>query len=187
MSSPAKRALTSDAHDNIKASNAIRNDLLSDDLAARLQNIGSRVRKSVAEGYNTPSATPPTQSPTKHTTPSACFVPTAKETLQNVFGSPTRLRGTPSPLKRGRSHESDDDRDEDNMSDDDDDVFITPSLVVGSAFPLRSARPVRPLRRSRISQPVFAPSQIQDVTMMDCAPPFATQQVPVAVGGGTES
>lgn len=63
MEGPTKRALTTDGHDAIVAANAPRHDLcvprapqtdlvtdvrcsISDDLTARLQNVGSRVRKS---------------------------------------------------------------------------------------------------------------------------------------------
>lgn len=160
MSAP-KRVLTDDAH----AASAARagNDLISDDLAARLQNIGSRVRKSVTEGYITPLS----QSPTK------AAAPTAKETLQQVFGSPTRSKGTPSPLKRPRPEDGEDDDDGD---EDEDDVVFAPNIIYGGAF---AQRPVRPLRRPRVPQP---PEPVDvDVVMQDaCAWP----KVPVTVAIG---
>ncbi|EJD48463.1 hypothetical protein AURDEDRAFT_112914 [Auricularia subglabra TFB-10046 SS5] len=168
MSAP-KRVLTDDAH----AASAARagNDLISDDLAARLQNIGSRVRKSVTEGYSTPLS----QSPTK------AAAPTAKETLQQVFGSPARAGskgGTPSPLKRPRAAlEPEDDDDDDG--EDEDDVVFAPNIIYGGAF---AQRPVRPLRRPRVPQ---QEPRDADVVMQDaCAWPKVPVTVTIGVGIG---
>jgi hypothetical protein len=223
MEAPAKRAFTADVHDAILASNAPRHDFISDDLTARLQNVGSRVRRSVAEGYTTPAPSPLTQSPVKphHTTPVA-FIPTSNQILQSVFGSPTTRFGatfgmrspspSPSPRKRNREDERaremkvdldsmeccDSSSDADDLdSDSDDEVLITPHLAA-DGFPnvLAGPRPMRPLRRPRITQPVFGAS-ISPAKVVAAVQPASEVAVdhlthglhhrvplPVTVGGG---
>ncbi|KAH7106518.1 hypothetical protein BKA62DRAFT_297865 [Auriculariales sp. MPI-PUGE-AT-0066] len=206
MEAPSKRVLTLDVYDASRAMNTFsqRNDFISDDLTARLQNVGSRVRKSVAEGYTTPAASPLTQSPVKqlHTTPTAAsFLPTSNQILHSVFGKATPSP-SPSPRKRtrvfGRDAECDameccDDNDSDSSDEDDEDVLIVPQRPVGGGFPnaLAGARPVRgaPLRRPRIAQPVFTTTAATTTTTQqpDVAMDFQPIRVAVAVGGGVDS
>ncbi|KAL5487664.1 hypothetical protein ACEPAI_5772 [Sanghuangporus weigelae] len=130
MSEPAttKRVLTEDAHSSLCATRLHFGNFVSDDLAARLQNLGSRVRKSVNEGYATqryggiPSVTPtPFSSPVKSisvtTSPqSAPIFRSANDTLLDVFSSPALCNGNASPAsasqKKRRHAEIDQEEDD---------------------------------------------------------------------------
>lgn len=148
----------------------------------------------VAEGYTSPSASPLTQSPSKphHTTPVA-FVPTANQILHSVYGgSPTASRTAPSPSPSPRKRVREDERagrDMDAMdcsddgcdSSDDEDVLITPT-VAGGGFPnvCSTARPVRPLRRSRFPQPSFA-TTAQQSSVVAAVPDIAMDYLPANI------
>ncbi|KAH8118682.1 hypothetical protein DFH11DRAFT_693389 [Phellopilus nigrolimitatus] len=117
---PTKRALTEEAHNSSNASRSPYNGIISDDLTARLQNIGSRVRKRVTEGYATQRLDPfasvpptPNSSPLKPSTEHRTYKTSpifrsANDTLLDVFSPPARAAASPptpvpSPRKRGRS------------------------------------------------------------------------------------
>ncbi|KAI5120679.1 hypothetical protein M0805_006968 [Coniferiporia weirii] len=126
---PTKRVLTEDAHSAFRASRSPYNGIISDDLTARLQNIGSRVRKCVNEGYATtrfgsvpptPFSSPVKPSSTSNASSGSPIFRSANDTLFNVFSSPTRVvASAPSPLplprKRGRAEIDDKEEEEENL------------------------------------------------------------------------
>jgi len=159
------------------------------------------------------------------------FIPSSNQILQTVFGSPTRFGATgngfgmrspsPSPSPRKRIREDERAREmrmeldsmeccessgaDDLDSDSDDEVLITPNLA-GDGFPnvMAGGRPMRPLRRPRITQPVFgtnaaalSPVKVAAVqpaqeVAMDYLPSVAHAlhrrvPLPVTVGGGDNS
>ncbi|KAF8309350.1 hypothetical protein DL93DRAFT_2170428 [Clavulina sp. PMI_390] len=95
--------------------------MLGDDLMAALQNVGSRVRKNVSEGYTTSRMTTPNTSPTRpqapHPSPSKSLHPSpirapvfrsAADTLHDVYSQQTSFPSyspnpsPPRPAKRVR-------------------------------------------------------------------------------------
>jgi len=177
ISSPSKRALTTDTHQAAITSQVLRDDI-SPGLTTLLQNMGSKVRRSVAEGYVTKrDSSPPTplsQSPVKQASTPPFFI-SSKDTLHRVY-SPSSASTTPSssPLKRARAEWEASERasssgnacgadvdvhmkwagssesDIEDDSDDDDAVVITPAGIVGSLpASCTPPRPVRPLRKSK--------------------------------------
>ncbi|EJD01492.1 uncharacterized protein FOMMEDRAFT_158643 [Fomitiporia mediterranea MF3/22] len=120
---PTKRVLTEDEYSAVNAPRTPSNSIISEDLTARLQNLGSRVRKSVNEGYATQrSGTIPSSAPTPYSSPVKCSTATtlsqaspifrsANDTLYDVFSSPTHASAVSvsSPLssrrKRGRAED----------------------------------------------------------------------------------
>ncbi|KAJ6539335.1 hypothetical protein B0H19DRAFT_1178493 [Mycena capillaripes] len=156
-SSPSKR-LTDERHaSRAQASDAIHPSTPAD-LALQLRSVGSRVRKTVMEGYSTQRSTPtsPTKSP-----PRAAIFTSANDILRDVFASAPHHPPI-SPKKRAREddsdHESGDkmvvdceaERGDDNESDGET-VIILDS---------RGARPVKPRPRRPLMQTQSLPSDV---------------------------
>ncbi|THH11939.1 hypothetical protein EW145_g316 [Phellinidium pouzarii] len=139
---PTKRVLTEDAHSSFRASRSPYNGIISDDITARLQNIGSRVRKS-------------------NDTLLGVFSPQFRAAISQSSPSP-------SPRKRGRT-ESDSEREEEvtlgqsvaesedaememETTSDDEDITIITTVNLPSP-----SRPVKPLKKSARAQHTSVP------------------------------
>ncbi|KAI5893280.1 uncharacterized protein SCHCODRAFT_02621342 [Schizophyllum commune H4-8] len=143
---PAKRPLTDTHHSASVASNVPPPTGATEDLAAALRNIGSRVRKHVTEGYR--SAPSPNASPTK-----ANIFRTANDALQDALHSLSKA-GEISPRKRGRVRASSVSEEEDvpRAKDGEDTVMADPFIdTSGAPLPPQSIfnRPMKPLRKAR--------------------------------------
>ncbi|KAJ7368293.1 hypothetical protein DFH08DRAFT_21497 [Mycena albidolilacea] len=149
-SSPAKRHET---HAN-QSCNATHSST-PPDLALQLRSVGSRVRKSVMEGYSTHSAP---SSPTKSPGPRAAIFVPSNEILREVFGpmsSPFR-----SPKKRAREedsdHESANSMAVDPETERGDDIESDGEAVI--ILNSRGARPVKPRPRRPLMQTQSLPA-----------------------------
>ncbi|KAF8592137.1 hypothetical protein K439DRAFT_387456 [Ramaria rubella] len=167
---PIKKPFTNERKNAIDASNMHRDANIPEDLSIALQSLGSRVRKSVTEGYNTQRVTSftvpltpyssPAKPPATQTIPIPIFR-SANEALNVVF-TPENLCTplTPSPRKRRRAdaehdaeqppcRDGDVDMDGESMGSDDEDdpvmVILGPDAN-SSLFGL--PRKIKPLRRS---------------------------------------
>ncbi|KAF8507610.1 hypothetical protein JB92DRAFT_688712 [Gautieria morchelliformis] len=160
---PNKKALTDDKRCGIDASNTYRDRVIPEELNVALQNLGSRVRKSVTEGYNTQHLatftvpTTPYSSPAK--LPSTANTPTpifrsANDVFNSVFlpGS-LNVPLTPSPKKRRRAEELNDDDSHSDMEMgaesevEDEQVMTVLGPDVNSNMP-SMPRKIKPLRQS---------------------------------------
>ncbi|KAM6495898.1 hypothetical protein JOM56_008604 [Amanita muscaria] len=128
---------------------------ISDDLATRLRNLGSRIRKNVNEGY----ATRPSESPQFSPTKSADIFQSAKDTLHDVFHSQP---STPpvSPRKRQRS-----DSDDDGTLSSDSDMEMADELP-SLADPSNTPRPIKPLKGAKQAKRVITKSSNVDPDSM---------------------
>ncbi|KAL1747215.1 hypothetical protein HDZ31DRAFT_80582 [Schizophyllum fasciatum] len=148
--SPSKRPLTDTCYTTSAASNVPPPTGASEDLAAALRNIGSRVRRNVTEGYI--SAPSPHASPTKGN-----IFRSANDALQEALHSPSKA-GSVSPRKRNRARANSvsDDDEEGNFcraKDGEDTVMADPFAdTTGEPLPPNSIfnREVKPLRKSRL-------------------------------------
>ncbi|TFK55692.1 hypothetical protein OE88DRAFT_649628 [Heliocybe sulcata] len=154
MSSFSKRPLTETARHDLTSSNAPGNAFLSDDVYARLRNVGSRVRKSVTEGYNTHryTGTPPDDETSNAQTlmreTSGPIFTSSNATLHQVFGG---TDGGPaavsSCLKRSRSFSEEEHHLTDPENGDVDMLNESQALDETSTSP--SKRIIKPLRRNK--------------------------------------
>ncbi|KDQ64489.1 hypothetical protein JAAARDRAFT_201821 [Jaapia argillacea MUCL 33604] len=186
MDSSAKRTLTEEARSSLVASNAPHNDLVSSDLHAQLRNVGSRVRKSVNEGYryvplqravSVPSS--PILAPQQHQgqpPPTNVIFRSAHDTLRDVLGPPGQILPPPSPRKRGRENE--DDCKVDGSAEGDVDIDILGTIQGSPPDRVREmqARPTKPLRRTR--RP-FAESQSLPTKLFGLSKSVQPNQSPV--------
>ncbi|KAJ7047384.1 hypothetical protein C8F04DRAFT_1058622 [Mycena alexandri] len=120
------------------------------DLALQLRNVGSRVRKTVTEGYNTQRSAP--SSPTKPP-PHAAIFTSANDVLHEIFGS-APVHPPISPKKRAREDDSDHESG-DNMAVDSEagrgnDIESDGETVI--ILDPRGARPVKPRPRRPLMQ-----------------------------------
>ncbi|KAJ7179145.1 hypothetical protein C8R46DRAFT_626685 [Mycena filopes] len=150
-SSPTKRLYTSTPDVTPHASTP-------PDLALQLRSVGSRVRKTVMEGYSTQRSAP--SSPTK-APPRADIFTSAIDTLHDVFGSaPTHP--PISPRKRAREHDSDDYESGDKMAVDSEagggDAESDGETVI--ILDSRGARPVKPRPRRPLMQTQSLPTDV---------------------------
>ncbi|THH19780.1 hypothetical protein EW146_g1457 [Bondarzewia mesenterica] len=159
-----KRVLTDDSLSSRTSSfTTSASSLISDDLAARLQNVGTRVRKSVTEGYATDRLAPGASTSrvlsriasTPHRSANGQPVfQSSFDIIHAVYSEPMHSTTAPSVLKRSRGEaimdEVDGDADEDedmekggNMAD--------AELRIGSPYSanhVNAGRPIKPLRRT---------------------------------------
>ncbi|TDL29879.1 hypothetical protein BD410DRAFT_780381 [Rickenella mellea] len=191
MASATKRPLTEDAHNAFLTSIQPCTAVISEDLSVRLQNIGSRVRRSVHEGYTTQrftGATPtPYPSPVKPpATPSGgtSVFRSSNDTLIEIFSSPTRgtVPSTPSPKKRSHIEV-----DEDEISGPPEDVDMGDAGMESDDEPIifilgaNTTRPIRPLRKStsrrtKRSPPLNVSQNVTNYSGDTFAPVPATHQ-----------
>ncbi|KAJ7068263.1 hypothetical protein C8F01DRAFT_1117533 [Mycena amicta] len=138
----SKRALTESAH-QARVQTSIHPSTPTD-LALKLQNIGSRVRKNVTEGYATQRHTSTPPSPTKPPSAQSGIFTPAIDILRDVFASaPTQPPAPSSPRKR--QHQEDQD-----ASDSEDRSMAVDSVI---------ERPIKPKPR-RLMQTRSLPSNL---------------------------
>ncbi|KAJ6599079.1 hypothetical protein DFH09DRAFT_1356209, partial [Mycena vulgaris] len=160
MSSPTKRVFTDETHaSRAQASNATHPSTPAD-LALQLQSVGSRVRKTVMEGYSTHRFASGPPSPTKPP-PQAEIFTSANEILRDVYGS-APSHSPISPRKRAREDDSDHEfgnrmavdtdaeRAEDTESDGE-------TVIILDA---RGTRPVKPRPRRALMQTQSLPNRM---------------------------
>jgi len=171
-------------------------DTQSDELTARLQNIGARVRKSVTEGYlNASAPTSPCASPTKPKAapPSeARIFQSANDTLREVYsaiplGGYRPPQSSPNKRERARSKEPDDRSPENSDAE----MQISESEAAENTLPTFAefdarpgeARPVKPLKRSgrQFAETRSLPARSfrfsSDMQSMDRLPDLVTKSI----------
>ncbi|KAI0268200.1 hypothetical protein BC834DRAFT_968409 [Gloeopeniophorella convolvens] len=151
----SKRTLTQDARTASGASfQTSANDLVSADLTARLQNVGSRIRRSVSEGYATHRFSPASMQGQTARSTSINGPPifrSSNDTLHAVYSQfPPPSRS--SANKRGRVEPVDEDDEypdgiQTGVDDKGDDAQMQSTSVI-TASDLASSRPIKPLRRT---------------------------------------
>ncbi|KAF9462634.1 hypothetical protein BDZ94DRAFT_714790 [Collybia nuda] len=144
MSLTAKRVLTDGAHDAIIASSSLSPPSSTpSDVAASLRSIGSRVRKSVTEGYITPNS-----SYTKAYSTGAVFR-SANDTLRDIFPSSPVAPTPPSKLKRTYTQSEGYDSDG-GVDDGDQEMHLTiPNFVQTSTDTKAFNRSIKALRKPK--------------------------------------
>ncbi|KAI0254746.1 hypothetical protein BJV78DRAFT_1279852 [Lactifluus subvellereus] len=153
----SKRQLTQDTRTASDASfRTSASDLVSADLNARLQNIGSRIRRSVSEGYATHRFSPTSMQTQTARSTSINDLPTpifrsSNDTLHAVYSQFPSSTLAPSDRKRSRMESSVDECEEYpdgvgqvNMGCD----TVMQSTSSIAANDLALSRPVKPLRRT---------------------------------------
>ncbi|EPQ59228.1 hypothetical protein GLOTRDRAFT_136155 [Gloeophyllum trabeum ATCC 11539] len=157
MSSSTKRPLTENVRDSLEASNIPHNDI-PDDVFARLRNVGSRVRKSVTEGYNTHRytglGTPPIDASPAGSTlmreTSGPIFTSSNAALHQVFGAAGHPPApVPSTLKRARSFMEDGRLAVETEDRDGDVTMLSESQVADGGTSSTNERIIKPLRRNR--------------------------------------
>ncbi|KAF8524626.1 hypothetical protein BU17DRAFT_63184 [Hysterangium stoloniferum] len=157
---PSKKVFTDDMKSSIDTSNAPRDTLIPEDLNLALQNLGSRVRKSVTEGYATPqNPSTPFSSPAKPSTANNTLTPifsSARDTLNSVYspGGP-QLPLTPSPRKRSRDLTDWDSYDDNVTLESEEDEIVVILGPDASSGVVR--RKIKPLKRTRASSSLVDP------------------------------
>ncbi|KAJ7700078.1 hypothetical protein B0H17DRAFT_1048476 [Mycena rosella] len=154
---PTKRAFTDERHASAQASNPPHASTPAD-LALQLQGVGSRVRKSVMEGYRFTSAPP---SPTKPLPRTEIFT-SANEILRDVYAS-APPRPPISPRKRVREDDDSDQESGNSMAVDPDaergeDTESDGETVI--ILDARGTRPVKPRPRRALMQTQSLPNGI---------------------------
>ncbi|KAI0005070.1 hypothetical protein BJV74DRAFT_322710 [Russula compacta] len=123
-------------------------DLVSPDLNLRLQNIGSRIRRSVSEGYATHRFSHTSiQTERQGLINDAAIFRSANDTLHAVYSQFTSPNLAPSDRKRVRSESTIDERDEHPEGSTDDDAGMQSNSVI-TANDLACSRPIKSLRRT---------------------------------------
>jgi len=173
-------------------------DALSNELTARLQNVGARVRKSVTEGYrNASTPTSPYASPTKpKPTPSSegRIFQSANDTLREVYSTlpPGGYRAPQSsPNKRERARSEEPDGGTGSLENGDAEMQTSESEGDENTLPIFAeldasrgeARPVKPLKRSgrqfgqTRSLPAGSFQFSTDMQSMDRSPDLVTKGI----------
>ncbi|KAF8505827.1 hypothetical protein F5888DRAFT_1630583 [Russula emetica] len=141
----SKRRLTHHPHTDTQASTSQLSHSISPDLNARLQNIGSRIRRSVSEGYATHRFSPTSiQAEGQASINDAPIFRSSNDTLHAVYSQFSTSALVPSDKKRGRMEPTVDERDEQS----EDGSAAVQSASVITANDLACSRPIKPLRRS---------------------------------------
>ncbi|KAI0304030.1 hypothetical protein BC826DRAFT_207433 [Russula brevipes] len=149
MQRDTKRLLTQDARNARDASfHSPASDLISPDLNARLQNVASRIRRSVSQGYGVSPSSIQTQGQGSINDP--VIFRSSNDTLHAVFSqASSSALSSSSDRKRLRAESTVDERDDhpdvDTMMQDGVGLQST-SLI--TANDLVSSRPIKPLRRT---------------------------------------
>ncbi|KAN0126783.1 hypothetical protein V8E52_000423 [Russula decolorans] len=138
----SKRRVTYHPHIDTQAS---ASNLISPDLNASLQNIGSRIRRSVSEGYATHRFSPTSiQAGGQASINDDPIFRSSNDTLRAVYSQPSTSALVPSDRKRGRMEATIDERDEQS----EDGSAAVQSASVITASDLAYSRPIKPLRRT---------------------------------------
>ncbi|KAN0132631.1 hypothetical protein V8E53_009647 [Lactarius tabidus] len=152
----SKRLLTQDAHTASNLSfQSSASELIPEDLNARLQNVGSRIRRSVSAGYATHkfSSPSPAQAAASGPINEPPIFRSSYDTLHAVYSQFSASTLAPSDKKRTRAESSVDEPGEGsgdgNQEQDDkgDDTVMQSASVIG-ANDLALSRPIKPLRRT---------------------------------------
>jgi len=144
----SKRPLTQQARAASNASyQSSASNLISPDLNARLQNVGSRIRRSVSQGYATQPASIQTQRQGFINDPA--IFRSSNDTLHAVYSQFTSSVPPPSDRKRVRMESTVDERDEHqedgSMVQDGAGIYSTSVIATND---LACSRPIKPLRRT---------------------------------------
>ncbi|KAI0322436.1 hypothetical protein OF83DRAFT_1167494 [Amylostereum chailletii] len=153
-----KRPMTESQRTSSASSfNSSANDLISPDLTTRLQNVGSRVRRSKLAGYRTDQFAPTTsyrQLTRSTSTPHGMadnnpIFRSANDTLHAVYSQTPRPAIAATDRKRGHAESSIDEDDEgreggEARGSDADEMAAGDVLAAGGV----SQRPIKPLRRN---------------------------------------
>jgi len=148
----SKRRLTQDARTASDASfQSSASELISPDLNARLQNIGSRIRRSVSDGYATHRFSPASVQSADKQDPinDVAIFRSSNDTLHAVYSQfPSSIRA-PSDRKRVRMESTVDERDEHfDRATTVHDSNGTQNTSVITTSDLACSRPIKPLRRT---------------------------------------
>ncbi|KAF5331519.1 hypothetical protein D9611_007681 [Ephemerocybe angulata] len=144
MDGPTKRFLTEEDRGAADALDASSHSSIPSDIALQLRNVGSRVRRSVSQGYIT---TP--HSFTKHNSTGALWR-SESDTLRDVFSNPMPVNTNAGPPMNKRDRTMVDDAAEDAI-----DLDATRPLdhvsmdLERSQFNAHGVRPMKPLRKNR--------------------------------------
>jgi len=152
----AKRLLTQDAHTASNSSfQSSASDIISEDLNARLQNVGSRIRRSVSAGYATHkfSLPSPTQGAASNPLDEPPIFRSSYDTLHAVYSQFPASALALSDKKRTRAESSVDEPEErsgdgnQEQGDKGGDTVMQSASVIG-ANDLALSRSIKPLRRT---------------------------------------
>ncbi|KAK7061712.1 hypothetical protein R3P38DRAFT_671030 [Favolaschia claudopus] len=113
-----------------------------EDLALQLRSVGSRIRKTVTEGYSVPS------SPSKSQARTTIFT-SANDILRDVYGSASPAPLPPSPKKRPREEDTDQDNEESMAVDK---VESEGEMEIILETRDKSSRPVKPKPKRSLLQ-----------------------------------
>ncbi|KAF9451712.1 hypothetical protein P691DRAFT_772884 [Macrolepiota fuliginosa MF-IS2] len=152
MSDSFKRTLTERDQITSTQSETLGRTDTSPELTAQLRNVGSRIRKSVTEGYITP---PTSRAFTKAQSTTTVFS-SAKDINRDVFGSPSRrppVRNNPAHPHNKRSRSADRGSDTEPGEVQDEEVVSNDQAPANAPDPQRlENRPdriIKPLRKHR--------------------------------------